>query len=208
MRISDWSSDVCSSDLPPNRIRKRSRKARRPVRPAGWSSRSIPISCSQPSIASLADAMSKVDLSQFHQTFFDESLEGLDAMESALLKLDTGATDAELVNTIFRAAHSIKGGSATFRFQEVAAFTHVAEELLDGVRSGKRAVTAEVIEMLLRCVDALRGMLERARGGQASANVSTDALLAAVGQQLAAGSVASGPVIDRTASGQIGRAHV
>src|SRR3546814_10251163 len=93
MRISDWSSYVCSSDLP--------------------------------SIASLADAMSKVDLSQFHQTFFDESLEGLDAMESALLKLDTGATDAELVNTIFRAAHSIKGGSATFRFQEVAAFTHV-----------------------------------------------------------------------------------
>src|SRR3546814_10298044 len=145
--------------------------------------------------------MSKVDLSQFHQTFFDESLEGLDAMESALLKLDTGATDAELVNTIFRAAHSIKGGSATFRFQEVAAFTHVAEELLDGVRSGKRAVTAAVIELLLRCVDAFRGMLERARGGQASANVSTAALLAELRQPLAAGSVASGPVTDRTDSG-------
>lgn len=141
--------------------------------------------------------MSQVDLSQFHQTFFDESLEGLDAMESALLKLDTGAADAELVNTIFRAAHSIKGGSATFGFQEVAAFTHVAEELLDGVRSGKRAVTAEVIELLLRCVDALRGMLERARGGQASANTSSDALLAELRLQLAAGAVASAPASDR-----------
>jgi two-component system chemotaxis sensor kinase CheA len=135
--------------------------------------------------------MSQVDLSQFHQTFFDESLEGLDAMESALLKLDTGAADAELVNTIFRAAHSIKGGSATFGFQEVAAFTHVAEELLDGVRSGKRTVTAEVVELLLRCVDALRGMLERARSGAASANPSSDALLEELRQQLSASAVGS-----------------
>ncbi|MDP2185538.1 MAG: chemotaxis protein CheA [Xanthomonadales bacterium] len=130
--------------------------------------------------------MSQVDLSQFHQTFFDESLEGLDAMESALLKLDTGAADSELVNTIFRAAHSIKGGSATFGFQEIAAFTHVAEELLDGVRSGKRAVTVEVVELLLRCVDALRGMLERAKKGVTSANQSTNALLDELRQQLSA----------------------
>ncbi|PKM07115.1 MAG: chemotaxis protein CheA [Gammaproteobacteria bacterium HGW-Gammaproteobacteria-4] len=133
--------------------------------------------------------MSQVDLSQFHQTFFDESLEGLDAMESALLKLDTGAADSELVNTIFRAAHSIKGGSATFGFQEVAAFTHVAEELLDGVRSGKRTVTAEVVELLLRCVDALRGMLERARSGAASANPSSESLLDELRQQLSTGAV-------------------
>jgi len=130
--------------------------------------------------------MSQVDLSQFHQTFFDESLEGLDAMESTLLKLDIGAADAELVNTIFRAAHSIKGGSATFGFQEIAAFTHVAEELLDGVRSGKRSVTAEVVELLLRCVDALRGMLGCAKKGVVSENQSTNALLDELRQQLSA----------------------
>ncbi len=141
--------------------------------------------------------MSQVDLSQFHQTFFDESLEGMDAMESALLKLDTGATDAELVNTIFRAAHSIKGGSATFGFEEIAAFTHVAEELLDGVRSGKRAVTVDVVELLLRCVDALRGMLGRARKGVASANQSTDALLDELRQQLSAGMAIPLPAVER-----------
>ena len=137
--------------------------------------------------------MSQVDLRQFHQTFFDESLEGLDAMESALLKLDTGAADSELVNTIFRAAHSIKGGSATFGFQEIAAFTHVAEEFLDGVRSGKRSVTAEVVELLLRCVDVLRGMIERARSGAACADPSSDALLDALRQQLSASAAIPAP---------------
>ena len=58
-------------------------------------------------------------------------LVSLDAMEAALLALDSGSTDAELVHTIFRAAHSIKGGAATFGFAEVAAFTHVAESLLE-----------------------------------------------------------------------------
>ena len=55
--------------------------------------------------------MSSVDLTQFHKTFFEESLEGLDAMEAALLALDSGSTDGELVHTIFRAAHSIKGAA-------------------------------------------------------------------------------------------------
>ncbi len=75
--------------------------------------------------------MSVVDLSQFHKTFFDESREGLDAMEAALLALDAGSAETELVHTIFRAAHSIKGGAATFGFTDVAAFTHVAESLLE-----------------------------------------------------------------------------
>ena len=56
--------------------------------------------------------MGAVDLTQFHKTFFEESLEGLDAMEAALLALDSGSTDHELVHTIFRAAHSITGGAA------------------------------------------------------------------------------------------------
>ena len=76
-----------------------------------------------------------IDISQFHQTFFDESFEGLEAMEAALLQLTPGASDAETVNTIFRAAHSIKGGAGTFGFAEVAHFTHDLETLLDQVRS-------------------------------------------------------------------------
>ncbi|EIL92361.1 CheA signal transduction histidine kinase [Rhodanobacter fulvus Jip2] len=120
--------------------------------------------------------MSSVDLTQFHKTFFEESLEGLDAMEAALLALDSGSTDGELVHTIFRAAHSIKGGAATFGFTDVAAFTHVAESLLEEVRSERRGVDGELIDLLLRSVDCLRGMLSRSRGGQPVADAESEAL--------------------------------
>lgn len=110
--------------------------------------------------------MSKAGLAQFQQVFIEESLEGLDTMESSLLALDEGG-DAELVHTIFRAAHSIKGGAATFGFPEMSSFTHEAESLLDEVRSGKRAIDGSIIELLLRTVDCLRGMFARAQAGEA-----------------------------------------
>jgi len=122
--------------------------------------------------------MATVDLSQFHQTFFEESREGLDAMEAALLALDSGSTDHELVHTIFRAAHSIKGGAATFGFGDMAAFTHVAESLLEEVRSGRRAVDAGLIDLLLRSLDCLRGMLDRTSRGQPAADAGSEALRA------------------------------
>ena len=122
--------------------------------------------------------MSAVDLSQFHKTFFDESREGLDAMEAALLALDAGSADTELVHTIFRAAHSIKGGAATFGFTDVAAFTHVAESLLEEVRSGRRPVDAELAELLLRSVDCLRVMLDRSSSGQPVVDAASEDLRA------------------------------
>ncbi len=122
--------------------------------------------------------MSTVDLTQFHKTFFEESLEGLDAMEAALLALDSGQTDSELVNTIFRAAHSIKGGAATFGFAEVAAFTHVAESLLEEVRSERRGVDEELIDLLLHSVDCLRAMLARSSKGESVTDADSEALRA------------------------------
>jgi len=100
-----------------------------------------------------------LDLTQFHAAFFEESFEALDGMEAALLKLSAGAADAELINTIFRVAHSIKGGSATFGFADVAAFTHVLETLLDQFRSGKRGVDDRIIDLLLQALDVMRDML-------------------------------------------------
>jgi len=100
-----------------------------------------------------------VDMSQFYQTFFDESFEGLEIMESGLLGLDIGAADAETINTVFRAAHSIKGGSATFGFAVVAEFTHLMETLLDEMRDGTRMVTEESVDYLLKSVDCLRELL-------------------------------------------------
>jgi two-component system chemotaxis sensor kinase CheA len=126
--------------------------------------------------------MSTVSLAQFHQVFFEESLEGLDAMEAALLALDQGDGDAELIHRIFRAAHSIKGGAATFGFPEMAAFTHEAESLLDELRDGRRATDGTIIELLLRTVDCLRGMFDRAQAGQPLADAESENLR----QQLAA----------------------
>ena len=100
-----------------------------------------------------------IDLSQFHATFLEESLEGLDIMESSLLDLDVGDKDPDVINTIFRAAHSIKGGSGTFGFMEISEFTHIQETLLDEIRSAKRYATQDIINTLLESVDCVREML-------------------------------------------------
>ena len=100
-----------------------------------------------------------IDMAQFHQVFFEESFEGLDIMETGLLNLDMGDVDPEEINTIFRAAHSIKGGSGTFGFTVVADFTHVMETLLDEMRDGRRQVTQSGVEVLLKSVDCLKEML-------------------------------------------------
>ncbi|HCK81019.1 MAG TPA: chemotaxis protein CheA [Candidatus Competibacter sp.] len=105
-----------------------------------------------------------IDIGQFVQTFFEESFEGLDVMEAGLLALEPGATtDLEKINTIFRAAHSIKGGSGTFGFKNVTDFTHLMETLLDGMREGRLGVTGEAVNVLLGSVDCLREMLVAAR---------------------------------------------
>lgn len=125
-----------------------------------------------------------IDMRQFHQTFFEESFEGLDIMETELLNLDVGATDIDVINTIFRAAHSIKGGSGTFGFNNVAEFTHVAETLLDEMRDGTRPVTQNAVDILLKSVDIIRGMLTALRdegemdaGEVAAVKAELDALL-------------------------------
>lgn len=100
-----------------------------------------------------------LDLEQFHGIFFEESFEALDGMEQALLRLNDGQIDEDGINTIFRAAHSIKGGSATFGFTDVASFTHTVETLLDLVRNGSVQITRTEIDLLLRSVDIMRDML-------------------------------------------------
>lgn len=105
-----------------------------------------------------------IDIGQFVQTFFEESFEGLDVMEAGLLALEPGVTtDLEKINTIFRAAHSIKGGGGTFGFKDVTDFTHLMETLLDGMREGRLSVTSEAVDALLQSVDCLREMLIAAR---------------------------------------------
>lgn len=108
-----------------------------------------------------------VDMSQFLQTFYEESFEGLDVMEKELLQLDISNSDPETINTIFRAAHSIKGGSGTFGLTAVADYTHIMETLLDEMRDGRRTVSETEINALLKAVDVLRAMLTAIQAGAA-----------------------------------------
>lgn len=131
-----------------------------------------------------------IDLSQFHQIFYEESFEGLDIMESSLLDLDTETVDPETINTIFRAAHSIKGSSGTFGFTEITEFTHVLETLLDQIREGSRSLTQEHVDLLLQSVDCLRSMLANLQAGEAAEHPLAkplmdqfNAILGSTGQQ-------------------------
>jgi len=103
-----------------------------------------------------------IDLSQFKQTFLEESDEGLDVLESGLLSLDSGTADDDVIHAVFRAAHSIKGGAGTFGLMEIADFTHIMETLLDEMRDGRREIRQTDINVLLTSVDVLREMLEAA----------------------------------------------
>jgi two-component system, chemotaxis family, sensor kinase CheA len=100
-----------------------------------------------------------LELDQFHEVFFVESFEALDSMESALLQLAPGTADSETINTIFRVAHSIKGGAGMFGFNEMTSFTHTLETLLDELRAGRMQVTTRICEGLLQSVDQLRAMM-------------------------------------------------
>ncbi len=100
-----------------------------------------------------------IDLSQFYEVFIDESFECLETMESELLNLAPGEVDSEIINNIFRSAHSIKGGSGTFGFQAIASFTHEIETLLDQIRNGQRLLAANHIDLMLKSIDCLRNML-------------------------------------------------
>ena len=104
-----------------------------------------------------------IDLSQFIPTFLEESYEGLEAMESCLLGLEQG--DIDSINTIFRAAHSIKGGAGTFGFNRVTDFTHEVETLLDEMRDGRRTITQSDIDLLLKSTDCIRLLINSARDG-------------------------------------------
>jgi len=128
-----------------------------------------------------------IEMDQFHDVFFIESFEALDAMEGALLRLSPGAADSETVNTIFRVAHSIKGGAGMFGFNDIASFTHTLETLLDELRSNKLEVTAQICDGLLQSVDVIRSMMTATQK-----QTSFDGTLANSLQEMFKGIVAGG----------------
>ena len=97
-------------------------------------------------------------------TFEAEAAELLVDMESQLLALEAGSADSDAIHAIFRAAHTIKGSGGLFGFDALVAFTHHVESLIDEIRDGTRAITPELISLLLRCCDEMGGLVSEALG--------------------------------------------
>jgi two-component system chemotaxis sensor kinase CheA len=108
-----------------------------------------------------------VDMSQFYEVFFDEAEELLAEAERLLLGIDIDQPDNEDLNAIFRAAHSIKGGAATFGFMDMAEITHVLENLLDKIRKNEMKLTGEHVDAFLAAKDVLKMELDGHRHASA-----------------------------------------
>src|SRR5664279_3102669 len=117
------------------------------------------------------------DLSQFYQVFFEEAGENLELMEQQLLAIDIAAPDVEMLNSIFRCAHSVKGGAATFGFKDVAELTHHMETLLDKLRRHELALDSAMVDVLLQAGDALKAQLARHQHGESHEAVDTSVLV-------------------------------
>ncbi len=139
-----------------------------------------------------ANAAAGIDLSQFYQVFFEEAGENLDNMEQMLLQVDLESADDEELNAIFRCAHSVKGGAATFGFSDVAELTHQMETLLDKLRRHELAPSATMVDVLLQSGDALKAQLARHQSGTGDP-VDTSVLLASIRALVSGGTVPTTP---------------
>ncbi len=111
-----------------------------------------------------SSADSDFDFAELHGLFFDEAAEHLDAMEALLLGIDVATANEEQLNAIFRAAHSIKGGAATFGFTDITELTHQMETVFDRVRKGQMALSTELVDVFLASGDTLKSMLLALKG--------------------------------------------
>ena len=100
-----------------------------------------------------------LDLSRFAKAFFEEAQEHISALESLLLAVNLRAPDAEALNAIFRAVHSVKGGAAAFGHMSLSEFTHDFETILDRVRKGKMSLTKPRVNIFLKAGDVMRNHL-------------------------------------------------
>jgi len=134
-----------------------------------------------------------LDLSQFYQIFFEEAGENLDLMEQMLLNLNLETADDEELNGIFRCAHSVKGGAATFGFSDVAELTHQMESLLDKLRRHELQPNAMMVDVLLESADISRMLLARHQAGETGEPPSTSDLVRRISELAAGGMPAPAP---------------
>lgn len=109
-----------------------------------------------------------IDVSQFYEMFFEESLELISSIEKLLVEINVDNISENDINAIFRCAHSIKGGSGTFGFTEITKFTHIMENYLDRVRCGEGRLTTDSVDILLSSLDCVRTMIDDIKNNRPS----------------------------------------
>src|SRR4051812_1136175 len=119
-----------------------------------------------------------IDLNRFIATFFDEAQEHLESIEERAMALGSGSQDPETLNSIFRAAHSIKGGSGTFGFTQLADATHEMETLFDGLRKGRGTADANTVRLLLDACDVFKAHVARLKAGERGNDATMDGIRA------------------------------
>ncbi|MBY0431387.1 MAG: Hpt domain-containing protein, partial [Rhodospirillales bacterium] len=104
-----------------------------------------------------------MDLDQFKRTYFQECTELLSDAEFHLMALENGGGDADTMNAVFRAVHSIKGGAGAFGFTRLVGFAHIFETALDSLRNGNVPASRETIELMLRSRDLVADLVAAAQ---------------------------------------------
>lgn len=97
--------------------------------------------------------------------FFTEAEQQVETLESNVLVIENDPTNHEAIDEIFRAAHTLKGGSATVEMSEITTFTHAVEDVLDEVRSDRISVNEDIVDVLLKSIDVISAMLEQRANG-------------------------------------------
>ena len=147
-----------------------------------------------------------IDLTRFYESFFTESLDGLDTAETELLALENGEPDAERLNAIFRGIHSIKGAAGSLGFNAIADFTHHVEGVLDQLRLETLVPDRSTLDVLLSCVDYSRSLLLAARDSKPVDAHRALQLVAALGGLAGAGAGAGAAPDAQAAPGVVPQA--
>ena len=149
----------------------------------------------------------QIDLNRFRAAFYEEAGEHLENMEAGLLALETSGGDSEVLNTIFRAAHSIKGASSTFGMDEVAKFTHVLENLLDRMREGEILPTNDLCELLLKSTDVLSGLIQAEKNNISPPPQVEDTFRALQQYSSVSAKTQTKPIVSVLAANSVGQAY-
>lgn len=125
-----------------------------------------------------------MDTSQYLSLFLEESAENIENLNQSMLELEKDPDNIEIVNEIFRYAHTLKGMSATMGYNNISELTHTMENVLDKLRNGNLKVTTELITVLFQCLDTLEKMVDSVSEGK-SDDMDCSEVIAAINDIMA-----------------------